>query len=316
MMPNHPSAAMTMSTPGSHLRHGQSGALLALGATVLIWAYSWIVMKQVLRYVGPFDFSAMRYTLGAVVLFVALLAMRQSLRPPPLLLTAMIGLCQTTAFQGLGQMALERGAAGHVALLAYAMPFWAVLLAWVLLAERPGRWHWVGMALAALGLVCVIEPWKGLGSTASTFLALGAGVAWAMGTVLSKRMFQRHATPPLVLTAWQMLIGAIALGLIAMVVPQRVIDWTPELIGGLAYSVLLASSLAWGLWLIVVQRLPMAISSLSSLAVPVVSVGLAWAILHEQPTSSEAVGIVLILLGLVAVSRSKPQNTEAQVRRS
>jgi drug/metabolite transporter (DMT)-like permease len=301
---------IAMSMPGSNIRHGQSGALLALGATVLIWAYSWIVMKQVLRYAGPFDFSAIRYLLGAAILFAALLVTRQSLRPPPLLLTAMIGLCQTTAFQGLGQMALEHGAAGHVALLAYAMPFWAILLAWVLLAERPTRWHWIGMALAALGLICVIEPWKGLGSTASTFLALGAGVAWAMGTVLSKRMFQRHATPPLLLTAWQMLFGAIALSIVALLVPQRTIDWAPGLFIGLAYSVVLASSLAWGLWSIVVQRLPTAISSLSSLAVPVVSVALAWAILHEKPTPSEGAGIVLILLGLVAVSRSNRETSK------
>lgn len=34
------------------------GAVVALGATVIIWASSWIVMKQVLAYAGPFDFSA------------------------------------------------------------------------------------------------------------------------------------------------------------------------------------------------------------------------------------------------------------------
>ena len=66
------------------------GALLALAAMVLIWAYSWIVMKQVLRYVGPFDFAAMRYFGGAVVLFVVLLLRGQSLEAPPLKLTIII----------------------------------------------------------------------------------------------------------------------------------------------------------------------------------------------------------------------------------
>src|ERR1700741_640497 len=99
------------------------GAVLALLATILIWAYSWVVMKQVLQHAGPFDFAALRYVLGALLLFGALLATRQSLRPPPLLPTAMIGLCQTAAFQGLGQWALVNGGAGRVALLAYTMPF-------------------------------------------------------------------------------------------------------------------------------------------------------------------------------------------------
>ncbi|GAB2805878.1 DMT family transporter [Dyella kyungheensis] len=278
------------------------GALLALLATILIWAYSWIVMKQVLQHAGPFNFSALRYSLGALVLFSALVVSRQSLRPPPLLPTVAIGLCQTTAFQGLGQLALETGGAGRVALLAYTMPFWSVLLAWMILDERLTRRRWLGLGLAAIGLICIIEPWHGLGSTESTLLAICAGLAWAMGTVLSKRVFVRHQPTPLNLTAWQMLFGALALIVVALCVPQRPFEWTRDLIAGLAYSVIMASSIAWGLWLIVLQRLPTAIASVASLGVPIVSVLLAWAILHEQPSRMEIFGIVFILLGLIAVS--------------
>ncbi|PXV52888.1 Threonine/homoserine efflux transporter RhtA [Dyella jiangningensis] len=284
------------STPSSR------GAVLALLATIVIWAYSWVVMKQVLQHAGPFDFAAIRYVLGALVLFGALLATRQSLRPPPLLSTVLIGLCQTTAFQGLGQWALVSGGAGHVALLAYTMPFWAVLLAWMMLDEGLTSRRWLGLGLAAIGLTCIIEPWHGLGNTQSTLLAIGAGLAWAMGTVLSKRVFQRHAPSPLSLTAWQMLFGALGLVLVALCVPQRPIEWTWGFIGGLVYSVVIASSLAWGLWLLVLHRLPTAIASVASLGVPIVSVLLAWAILHEQPTAMEFVGIAFILAGLIAVS--------------
>lgn len=285
-------------TPTSSSR----GAVLAMLATIFIWAYSWVVMKQVLQHAGPFEFAAIRYVLGAVVLFGVLLVTKQSLRPPPLLPTMLIGLCQTTAFQGLGQWALVSGGAGHVALLAYTMPFWAVLLAWVMLDERLTSRRWLGLGLAAIGLICIIEPWHGLGSIQSTLLAIGAGFAWAMGTVLSKRVFQRHAPSPLSLTAWQMLFGALGLVIVWLCVPQRPIDWTWGFIGGLAYSVVFASSIAWGLWLIVLHRLPTAVASIASLGVPIVSVLLAWAILHEQPSGMEIIGIVFILLGLVAVS--------------
>jgi drug/metabolite transporter (DMT)-like permease len=203
----------------------QRGAVLALLATILLWAYSWIAMKQVLAHAGPFDFAALRYLLGAAVLFAALLISRQSLRPPPLLPTILIGLCQTAAFQGLEQWALLGGGAGHVALLAYTMPFWAVLLAWLLLGDRPIRRHWLGLGLAALGLLCIIEPWHGMGSVLSTTLAIVGGVAWATGTVLSKRLFRQHTPSVLSLTAWQMLVGGVALGIVALAVPQRAIDW-------------------------------------------------------------------------------------------
>ncbi|MBB3228009.1 drug/metabolite transporter (DMT)-like permease [Luteibacter sp. Sphag1AF] len=277
-------------------------AVVALGITVVIWAYSWIVMKQVLRYAGPFDFAAIRYTLGAALLFSVLLVTRSSLRAPPLIPTIIVGLSQTAAFQGLGQLALVSGGAGHVALLAYAMPFWAVLLAWVLLHERPTRRHVLGLVLAATGLICVIEPWQGLGSAQSTFFALAGGACWALGTVMSKRVFQTHNPSPLTFTAWQMLFGAMALIVVALCVPQRAIDWSAPFLAGLAYSVILASSVAWGLWLVVVKRLSTAVASVSSLAVPVTSVLMAWAILGERPTLMEGVGIAFILAGLVAVT--------------
>ena len=285
------------------LASSRRGALSALLATILIWAYSWVVMKQVLAHAGPLDFAALRYLLGAAVLFAALLLARQSLRPPPLLPTVLIGLCQTAAFQGLEQLALLGGGAGHVALLAYTMPFWAVLLAWLLLGDKPSARHWLGLALAALGLLCIIAPWHAMGSVVSTALAIAGGAAWAAGTVLSKRLFrQQQSVSVLGLTAWQMLIGGGALGLVALAVPQRPIDWDWPFIGALAYSAVLASSLAWWLWAIVLQRLSTTAASVSSLGVPIVSVLLAWLILHEQPSAVELLGIVFVLLGLVAVS--------------
>lgn len=286
-----------MNPPASRHR-----ALLALLVLVLVWAYSWVVMKQVMRYAGPFEFAALRYLGGAVVLFAVLIVRRQSLRPTPWRLTILVGLCQTTAFQALSQWALVSGAAGHVSLLAYTMPFWVVLLAWWLLRERPTPRHGLGLVLAGGGLVCVMEPWHGLGSLHSAGLAVTGGLAWALGTVLSKRMFQLHAPSPLSFTAWQMLLGAIGLGVIALAVPSRPIEWSMAFMAGLAYSVLLASSLAWLLWLYVVKNLPTTVAGLSSLAVPVTAVLLSWLILHEQPDGMEWLGIVLIALGLVAVS--------------
>ncbi|HEY4091018.1 MAG TPA: EamA family transporter [Luteibacter sp.] len=286
-----------------------TGAVIALGVTVVIWAFSWIVMKLVLQYAGPFDFSALRYSIGAVLLFVVLLVMRRPLAPPPLPATIVTGLAQTAAFQGLGQFALTAGGTGHVVLLAYAMPFWAVLLAWLLLGERPSRRHWIGLALAAIGLTCVIAPWHGLGNPVSTLFALIGGMCWALGTVTSKQMFQRHQPDPLTFTAWQMAFGAAGLGVVALLVPQRTIEWSPAFIAGLAYSVILATSLAWTLWLLVVRRLPTAVASVSSLAVPVLSVLMAWVVLQEKPAPSEWLGMGFIVAGLLAVSGVRLRRT-------
>ena len=54
-------------------------ALSALALLSLIWGYNWVVMKQVIQYVDPFDFSAIRTVLGAATLFVVLVALRRQI---------------------------------------------------------------------------------------------------------------------------------------------------------------------------------------------------------------------------------------------
>ncbi len=49
------------------------GALIALVLLTLVWSFNWVVMKWAMRYIGPFDFSALRYAMGTLVLFAVLL---------------------------------------------------------------------------------------------------------------------------------------------------------------------------------------------------------------------------------------------------
>jgi drug/metabolite transporter (DMT)-like permease len=281
-------------------------ALVAFAVLTLIWSYNWILMKEVLRDSGPFTFSALRYALGTLVLFAVLLARGESLKPPPLRETAMIGLAQTAGFQALVQWALVEGAAGKTALFAYTMPFWVVLLAWLLLAERPGPRQWLGLAGAAAGLTLVIEPWHGLGNAGSIVLAIAGGVCWAVGVVLSKRLFQRTGVRALPLTAWQMLIGTIVLIAIAIAANERPIAWTPFFATALAYNAVLSSGLAWLLWTYVVERLPADVAGLSSLVIPIAGIGFAWLLLGEQPSYVETAGIVVISAALVLVNLRRP----------
>lgn len=279
-----------------------SGRLLAaLAVMVLIWAYSWIVMKQMMAYAGPFEFAALRYLGGALVLFVVLAALRQPLAPPPFWPTLLVGLGQTTGFQALAQLALVTGGAGKVSLFCYTMPFWVVLFAWFALSEKPTVKQWFGIALAAFGLVLVIEPWQGLSSMESTLLAIGGGAAWGAGTVLSKWMFQRYSIQPLSFTAWQMLLGSLALCAVAWAIPSEPIVWSTEFILGLAYSVFLASSLAWLIWSQLVRTLPTSVVGLASLLVPLTAILMAWMLLAEQPSLIEGMGIAVIMTGLFVV---------------
>src|SRR5690606_36960535 len=179
---------------GRRMSQASRGALAMLALLSVIWSYNWVVMKQVLQWSGPFEFAAWRAGIGTVVLFAILLWRREALRSPPWLPVLLIGAAQTLGFQALVQWALVDGGAGKTAMLAYTMPFWVVRVAWVVLRVRPSRVHSIASGVAFAGLLLMLEPWQGLGSLPSSLLAIGGGLCWAIGTVLSKQLFMRGET--------------------------------------------------------------------------------------------------------------------------
>lgn len=103
-----------------------------------------------------------------------------------------------------------------------------------------------------------------------------------------------------------MLYAALVMSVVALLVPQREIDWQPTVFWALAYSAILATALAWSLWLFVLKNLPASIASLSTLAVPFAAYSFWW-LLGENPGAVEGSGIVLIVLALALVSRKKKE---------
>lgn len=270
-------------------------ALLGILVITVIWSLNWTVGKVAMRDGGPFTFSALRYLLGTAGLFALLMLQRRPLRPTPWLPTLAIGLSQTVGFQIFMQWSLVAGGAGRMALLAYSMPFFVIPLAWWWLDERPGAARWICIMVAAVGYLAVVAPWQPIGSPESIAMALASGLCWAIAAVVSKATFQRHPhVRPLDLTAWQMLFGTCGLVVIALLVPEEAVRWTASYVGALLYSGLLASSIAWVAWAVIVRHVPASVAGLASLAVPIGGVLFAWALLGEQPTPVEWLGIVLI----------------------
>lgn len=282
-------------------------AIGGLVALTLIWSYSWIAMKQVTLYIGSFDFTALRCTFGALVLFIVLMLRGRGMRPTPFRYTLAIALLQTCGMVGLSQWALVSGGAGKVAILSYTMPFWVVIMAAMFLGERMRRIQYAAIAVAASGLLLVLQPWQmDFTSMKSALLAILSGISWGASAIVAKRMYARHPNIDLLaLTSWQMLYAALVMSLVAFLVPQRSPDWQPVVFWALGYSAILATALAWSLWLFVLRNFPASIASLSTLAVPVCGVLFSWWLLGEEPGVVEGSGIVLIVVALAIVSLKK-----------
>jgi drug/metabolite transporter (DMT)-like permease len=273
-------------------------AILALIVMSLIWGYNWVLVKEAMRLVSPFDFSAIR-TLGGGILLLGVLSWKgRPLRPRDVPMTLLVGLLCTTVSVGAATWALVEGGAGKMAILVYAMPFWLILMAWPLLGERPRGLQWTAVALALAGLVLLLEPWDYRGDWFPSALAVASGLAWAASAVVTKRMDRFGEVDVISLSAWQVLFGGLFLAVVALAVPSAPIRWTPWMAGAMTYNVVLTSAVAILMWFYVLKVLPAGVAGLGSLATPVLGLFFAYALLGERFSFWEGWGGLLILAAL------------------
>jgi len=283
-------------------RHSTRQAVLALIALSSIWGYNWVVMKECLKYSGVYDFAALRTGIGAVSLFALLIWKRRPVRPKAIGMTILLGFLATTLCIGLVTLALATGGVGKTAVLVYIMPFWVLLMAWPILSERIRGAQWVPVALSMIGLAIILEPWHLQSTFISTLFAVLAGVAWSLSTIVTKIMTRRGTFDLISLTAWQMLLGALPLIVLAMLVPERPVQWTPYFIIGLLFCSVVSQALALLLWFFVLSELPAGMASMGVLATPVIGTIAASIELGERPSVPETWGMLLILTALSALS--------------
>lgn len=282
------------------MKPARSASIAALVAMILIWGYSWVVMKIALAHAHPFDFAALRVAIGAALLFLMVRLRGRGLALPGYRMAVILGLIQVAAFVGLSHYALLHAGPGKTSVLVFTMPFWMIVFAHFMIHERMRGGQWLAVVLAFAGLMLIVAPWN-LGSLTGSLLAVAAGAVWAFTAVLSKK-FPIAASDPLLFTAWQLTFGGLALGVLAFVHPHAPPQWNFEFLWTLAFSAVLATAIGWWLWTYVLAHTPAGIMGLNSLGIPVVAVIGSAIQLGERPQPLEMVGMAAILAALALLA--------------
>jgi O-acetylserine/cysteine efflux transporter len=292
------------------------GALDLLGAlaVVIIWGLNFIAMKWGLESFTPFELGAVRY-------MAATLPMVFLIRPPRIGWRWVVGfgMFQGVAQFSFGFFALKLGMTAALAsVLMQTQVFFTALFGFIALGERPSRPLLIGMALAAMGLVCFgmnfVGPEAGSAGGATLIgiaLTLCAAASWSVSNIVA-RMAQRAAPgyDPLAFVVWSCpapILAFVALVAITEPAAGRWLDastWAalPAVAwGSVAYLGWMATILGYGLWTRLLTRHPANRVAPFSLGVPVVGLAAGMLVLGEVVTPWQWAGTAFVVAALVCV---------------
>jgi len=176
---------------------------------ILAWGLSFAVTRSAVQQIPPLTLAALRFSLASALLWLLTRQSAAKLRAEDrkwIVALALSGITFYFAFENFGLMLTT---ASHGSLIIATIPLGTELV----IAWRHRRWPkvtaWLGALTAIGGVGLLVGRGGGESSAAGDLLMFGAVGCWIAYTFLVQHIAGRY--PPLVITRWIMLFGALTL---------------------------------------------------------------------------------------------------------
>jgi drug/metabolite transporter (DMT)-like permease len=280
----------------------QTKVLLAGLAVVILWASAFPAIRVASPALGVFGLSFVRIGIAAIALLALapLLHVRLPARRdlPLVLLCAFLGMPAYQLLLNWGELAVP---AGTSSIIVAAAPLVSVAVATLALGERLTSLKVLGSVVAMGGVATVCLAHSGVALSTSVWIVVAAMVVQGLYHPLTRPLLRRYSGVEV--ATYGMVLGSV------MLLPTVPIDWaslisaTPPAWFAAIYLGLVPSALGFVLWGYAVGRLPVATSTSLLYLVPPVAVVIAFVWLGELPYWSELVGGLVVIVGVLTVSR-------------
>jgi drug/metabolite transporter (DMT)-like permease len=283
--------------------------------TVCLWALNFTASKYILEHgFRPLSYSAIRYTIAALIFLVIVLPRERSLRIErrdlPLVGLAVVLLILNQLGFVFG---LDLSTATTVALIFGTLPIFTALIARLVGIERLGRQFWIAATLSFSGvaLVTIGSGQSISGNVWGDLLALLAAATWGAYSVALAPLMRRYS--PFRLSAI-FLVGA-ALALLIAAAPQlgdQDLELGTAVWISFAYAVIGPLVVTNLLWFSAIDRVGPSRASLFANLQPFLAAVIAVLVLHESLTRLQLAGGLLIGGGIVFSRGREPPLEPAQ----
>jgi drug/metabolite transporter (DMT)-like permease len=270
----------------------------------LFWAGNFVVGQAAMRTMEPLQLTFWRWVLAAVPLlvlahFVERPDWRAVLRRwPVLLLLSALGMSGYTL---LLYSALQNTSALNASLVTAANPALIMVLAVILLRDRPRPLSWVGIGLGLLGVLLVLTGGElqrllTFSINRGELLIVGAITVWGLYTIIARRL----SIPAVTSTAVQVAMAAAVLSPFAVVAGAGLPE-TPAEGWSLAFIALFPSLGSYLLWNLALKRTTAANAG-NYLNLIAVFTAIITVILGQPITVPQVLGGVLVISGVLLTS--------------
>lgn len=276
----------------------------------MVWGLQQVILKMAASDISPLMQIALRSGLAALLLLPLVLLDQKSqlMNPKNVKAGALVAVLFSLEFFLLAQ-ALQLTSASHAVVLLYTAPIFVALgLHWKLPSERLTLLQWTGIGIAFIGIVVTfIRPQQiGVNTFQQQMLwgdlyALAAAIAWAATTVTVR--LSSLAQAAVTQTLFYQLAGSFILLLgLAFFMGQAVVQWTPLVIGSLAFHTLIVSFASFLAWFWLLRNYLASRLGVFSFLTPLFGIIFGVWLLDENIEANFIFGTTLVLLGILVVS--------------
>jgi drug/metabolite transporter (DMT)-like permease len=294
-------------------------------AIYLIWGSTYLAVVFGLQSIPPLMLMGIRSLAGGIILLTLGWRGIAAVSVSSWASAMACGLLFFLGCHGILAYAQQTVPSGIAAIVLATVPFWIVLLEYVLPGEkRPSPWKLLALLPGFAGVALI--AWQNVSerplAAGSILLLLASASSWAAGSLLSKRT--SSAGSGVSISGMQLAAGGVALLFVSLVIGEFR-DFSPDAVStvslaAVAYLVLAGSVVGFAAFHWLLDTVPTTQVSTYTFVNPVVAVGLGWFFLQEQLSLTMLLGGMMVVGSVVAIwrvesiSNTRPTKT-AKLRR-
>ena len=290
-------------------RHSKVVAYAVAVVVTILWSSSYVLIKVGLGMVPPLYFATVRYALAFAILVVidlfSLRSRKKTVKVPQakqsswvLLVAGVTGYTIAQGFQYVGLFYLP---AVTTSFVLNFTPVFVLFIGVVMLNERPSGLQVLGLAVALAGAYLFFyERISWQGEWLGVAVVLASGVGWAAYMVIVRELQKTNASRSLRLTTVTMGIGVVGMVILSAATKEYA-PLTTNIVLIVIWLATVNTALAFFLWNWALKVIPSyELTMVQSLMLIEIAI-LALVFLQETITTSMAVGIALVLGGVLTV---------------